>query len=74
MDADHDTPWGAHRVQSNGAITIPTELLQAIGLERGQRAHWILNPEMPGTLVLVPSALVSRAMPDIVAALKRHSS
>jgi hypothetical protein len=31
--------------------------------------HWILNPALPGTLVLVPSKMLARVMPDLLEAL-----
>jgi hypothetical protein len=35
--------------------------------------HWALNPDMAGTLVLIPAAMVVRAMPDILESLKHQA-
>jgi bifunctional DNA-binding transcriptional regulator/antitoxin component of YhaV-PrlF toxin-antitoxin module len=69
VDAEIDVLDGPHRVQQNGNIGIPKLLRQAIGLEVGKNCHWMLNPHMPGTLVLVPSAQVARAMGEIAQAI-----
>lgn len=73
MDASIDVLHGPNPVQKSGTVTVPKDLLREIGVAPGDRVHWILNPDMPGTLVLVPAAMVARAMPDLVDALKRSA-
>jgi bifunctional DNA-binding transcriptional regulator/antitoxin component of YhaV-PrlF toxin-antitoxin module len=60
---------GPHRVQSNGNIGIPKKLREAIGVVPGHDCHWILNPDVPGTLVLIPSKQVARASEEILRAI-----
>jgi hypothetical protein len=60
---------GPHRVQSNGNIGIPKLLREAIGLEAGNSCHWMLNPHVPGTLLLIPSKQVARASEEIVSGI-----
>lgn len=56
-------------------MTIPRELLREIGVEPGvDRVHWILNPDLPGTLTLIPAAMVARAMPALLEGLRRTSA
>ncbi|HEV7719725.1 MAG TPA: hypothetical protein VGO60_00485 [Iamia sp.] len=77
MDPQVDVLHGPNPIQGNGTVSIPRDLLRAIGLdptEPGHRVHWLLNPDMPGTLVLVPAEMVERAHPGIVTALKQASS
>ena len=55
--------YGPHKVQSSGTISIPRELLRELNLEAGtDQAHWALNPDVPGTLVLIPASLLTRTM------------
>ena len=70
MDASIDVLHGPNPIQKSGAVTVPTLLLKEIGVELGDRVHWMLNPDMPGTLVMVPAAMTARAMPTLVKALK----
>jgi hypothetical protein len=70
VDASAATVHGPHPVQKSGTVTVPRELLREVGLDFGDRVHWILNPDLPGTLVLVPSAMLERAMPGLVDALR----
>ena len=70
VDPQEDVLYGPRPVQRNGNVSVPRELLSAVGLEPGKdRVHWALNPRLPGSLVLIPSRQVSRAMDEILAAL-----
>jgi bifunctional DNA-binding transcriptional regulator/antitoxin component of YhaV-PrlF toxin-antitoxin module len=71
VDPSVDVLHGPNPLQRSGTVTVPKELLREIGVEAGDRVHWMLNPDMPGTLVLVPAAMVRRIMPDLTAALKQ---
>lgn len=73
MDASIDVLHGPNPIQKSGTVTVPKELLREIGVDPGDRVHWMLNADMPGTLVLVPAAMVARVMPDLVKALKRSA-
>ena len=66
-----DVPYGPHQVQSVGTVSIPKELRAAVGAEPGTSIHWILNPDIPGTLVLVPSKRMAQIQPQLVERLRR---
>ncbi|MDP9404413.1 MAG: hypothetical protein M3P85_14065 [Actinomycetota bacterium] len=70
MDPGLDTPHGPYTVQKIGTVSVPRELLDEIGIATGARVHWLLNPDLPGTLVLVPSAVLSHAMPELISRLR----
>lgn len=65
--------YGPNPVQKTGTVTSPRELLREVGVEPGDRVHWILNPDLPGTLTLIPAATVARSMPAIVEGLRRSA-
>jgi hypothetical protein len=72
VDASVETPHGPHPLRSNGTVSVPIELLREIGLVSGDDSvHWLLNPALPGTLVLIPSKMVARALPLFLEALGR---
>ena len=74
MDSWLESLVGPNPVQATGTVTIPRELLRAVGVEPGRdRVHWALNQDIPGTLIMIPAVLVARAMPDVTKALKRLS-
>lgn len=76
MDPAVDVLHGPNPVQKNGAVTVPRELLHEVGidpLDGAQKVHWALNPDIPGTLLLIPSALVSRTMTATLDALRTSS-
>jgi hypothetical protein len=64
VDPSVDVLYGPNPVQKTGTVTIPRDLLREIGVEPGVgHVHWALNPDLPGTLALIPSAMVARSMP-----------
>lgn len=70
MDPTQDVPYGPNPVQKTGTVTVPRELLREIGVDAGvDTVHWFMNPHIPGSLVLVPSRQMARAMETIVEAL-----
>ena len=71
VDTEVDLLYGPHAVQRIGTVTVPKDLLRAMGLNAGSRVHWALNPHLPGTLVLIPSAQVARAMEEILKEIGR---
>lgn len=77
MDPQLDALHGPSPVQKNGLVSVPRPLLRAVGIEPtegGHMVHWMLYPEIPGTILLIPSSLVARAQDDVLDALKRASS
>lgn len=71
MDHWVDSLHGPNPVQKSGTVTVPRDLLRAVGLDLGDRVHWMLNPDMPGTLILVPTEMVHRSVPALVDLLKQ---
>lgn len=74
MDQSLDVPYGPNPVQRTGTVTVPRELLREIGVEAGDRVHWALSEEVPGALLLIPSKLLARVMPELHHALKHVGS
>lgn len=74
MDAAIDVLYGPNPIQKSGTVTVPRELLREVGLDSGDRVHWALNRDIPGTLILVPSTLLGRSMDDVLSALRRSGS
>ena len=67
MDPAVDTLYGPNPIQKTGTVSIPRDLLREVGLDQdGARVHWALNPALPGTLLLIPSPMVGRAMTSIL--------
>ncbi len=74
MDPSLEALSGPKPVQTTGVVSVPRDLLKEIGVEAGAgKVHWALNPDIPGTLLLIPAQLVARAMPDLLEALRRVS-
>jgi hypothetical protein len=71
VDPSRDTTHGPFRIQTNGTVTMPKPLMQEVGLDIGRHVHWLLNPDIPGTLVVVPDEMMARVQPDILAALRK---
>jgi hypothetical protein len=72
VDPALEAPHGPHKIQQVGTVTVPRDLMREVGLERGQSVHWLLNPDIPGTLVMVPTTMMGRVTGDIVDRL-RHA-
>lgn len=62
MDPAVDVFYGPNPLQKSGTVTVPRELLREVGLEVGDKVQWALNPDIPGTLILIPSNLLGRSM------------
>lgn len=75
MDPTTDVLYGPHRLQANGLITVPIDLTRELGMERGvDRAHWALNPDIEGTLILIPSRKVAGVTTEILELLRSHGA
>jgi hypothetical protein len=66
VDPDLDVLYGPSPIQKTGTVSIPRELLRESGMDLGDRVHWALNPDLPGTLLVIPAKMVARAMPAIL--------
>jgi len=62
VDPAIDVFYGPNPLQKSGTVTVPRELLREVGLEVGDKVQWALNPDIPGTLILIPSNLLGRSM------------
>jgi hypothetical protein len=61
VDPTIDVVYGPHPVQNTGTVTVPRDLLREVGVEPGNdKVHWALNPDIPGTLLLIPAKLLAR--------------
>jgi hypothetical protein len=73
VDPQVDVIYGPRPVQKTGNVSVPRELLLEVGVVPGRdQIHWAMNPNLPGTLVLIPAAQVARAMDAIRQALGEH--
>jgi hypothetical protein len=71
VDPALDTFYGPHPIHAkNGTITVPRALLREIGMELGDEAQWALNPDIPGTLVLIPNKSLARITAEILHRLR----
>jgi hypothetical protein len=71
VDPSLDVLYGPHPVGArSGTITVPRDLLHEIGMELGDKAQWALNPDIPGTLVLIPTATMARLTAEILGRLR----
>ena len=71
VDASLDVPYGPHPVNGkSGTVTLPTQLRRVLNLELGGDAHWFLNPDIPGTVILVPSRDLARATEALLTRLR----
>jgi hypothetical protein len=74
VDPQVDVLHGPRPVQKTGNVSIPRELLQAVGVEPGvDRVHFALNPHVPGTIILIPARQVARIMDTVIKALGENA-
>jgi bifunctional DNA-binding transcriptional regulator/antitoxin component of YhaV-PrlF toxin-antitoxin module len=55
-------PSGPRKVLPKKQLTIPGELLEAIGVHQGDRVFLMLNPDKPGTIVVIPEPLMAEVV------------
>jgi hypothetical protein len=72
VDPSIDVLYGPNPIQKTGTVTVPRDLLREIGLDQGDGVHWALNPQLPGTLLLIPSSMIARRMSSIVEGLSEN--
>lgn len=73
MDPTVDVFYGPNPIQKSGTVTVPRELLRELGLDVGDKVQWALNPDIPGTLVLIPSKLLGRSMEAMLDVVRRNA-
>lgn len=54
-----DTPYGPHKVTGNRQIAIPKDLADRLHLRRGDQVYFMHNPDLPGTLLVIPVELLT---------------
>ncbi|MGI9119296.1 MAG: AbrB/MazE/SpoVT family DNA-binding domain-containing protein [Acidimicrobiales bacterium] len=59
MDGPGMLPSGPRKVTPKNQVSIPGELLDAIGAEVGDEVFFVLNPDRPGTILILPRALMA---------------
>jgi len=55
---DAAAPIGPRRIAAKQQVSVPVELLEVIGLAFGDEVWIALTPDRPGTLVVMPRALM----------------
>jgi hypothetical protein len=53
-------------------VSLPAELLEQVDLERGGKVFVALNPDIPGTLLVIPERLMAEIFPDVLSTLRDH--
>jgi antitoxin component of MazEF toxin-antitoxin module len=54
------SPYGPHRVGQNRQIALPADLMKLVRLEPGDQVYLQVNPELPGTLIVIPVEIATR--------------
>jgi AbrB family looped-hinge helix DNA binding protein len=49
-------PHGPVNLSRKGQVAIPKELREQVGLGSGRQVYFAINPQDPGTLVVIPAA------------------
>ena len=52
-------PDGPRKLQGKGLVTIPEHLQRAVGLQLGDDVWLVVNPDKPGTLVVIPANVMA---------------
>ena len=55
-------PQGGRKVAPKNQVSIPAELLEAIGVEVGDHVWLMTNPDRPGTLVILPRSVMAEVV------------
>jgi bifunctional DNA-binding transcriptional regulator/antitoxin component of YhaV-PrlF toxin-antitoxin module len=59
VDADAFVPSGPRKIGAKNQVSIPGELLEAIGSNAGDDLFFVLNPDRPGTILILPRRLMA---------------
>lgn len=59
MAVDPLVPSGPRKIAAKNQISIPSEYLAEIGVRVGDDVFIAVNPDRPGTLVIIPRLLMS---------------
>lgn len=58
MRVDTPVPMGPRKIAAKQQVSVPAELLAVIGLAVGDEVWISLNPDRPGTLVVMPRSVM----------------
>ncbi len=53
-------PYGPHRIGQNRQVALPAELMKAVDLQPGDAVYLQANPDVPGTVLIVPVEMATR--------------
>jgi len=53
-----DVPHGPRKIGPKNQVSLPGELLAAIGVEQGEDVWVAVNTEPPGTLIVMPARIM----------------
>lgn len=59
MDDTPIVPIGPRKVAPKNQVSIPAELLGAMGIVVGDDVFFVLNPDRPGTVVMMPRSVMA---------------
>jgi hypothetical protein len=52
-------PVGPRRIAPKQQISVPVELLEAVGVAVGSNVWLAANPDRPGTLIIIPGPMIA---------------
>jgi hypothetical protein len=52
-------PLLSRKVGPKNQLNIPGEYMAALGIRTGEQVYLAINPDMPGTLIVVPEPLMA---------------
>lgn len=59
MDGEAVLPSGPGKVGAKNQVSVPAEMLEAIGVQVGEDVVFVLNPDRPGTILIMPRSLMA---------------
>ncbi len=59
VDGDAIVPSGPRKVAPKNQVSVPADLLEAIGVHVGDDVFFVLNPDRPGTILILPRPLMA---------------
>jgi antitoxin component of MazEF toxin-antitoxin module len=65
-----DPLQGPRKFSGRHQVSIPADLMDAVGLTDEDSLFVALNPAIPGTLLLIPGAMIERVHADLLDLLK----
>ena len=54
-----DTPYGPHKLTGKRQLALPKELADRLHLDIGDRIYFLENPDIPGTILIIPIEMMS---------------